>query len=130
MYRQEKNYMRDPSTVNKRIYIGNLDESVTKENLEELFKKHGNVLGVDVHRGFGFIQFEEEKGAQLAIQNQHGVMFQGRKLNVKQAIDNKNKGGFGPPPNQASSCNDPPPPGISMGISLGSNKPGKLFIIF
>lgn len=122
MYRPDKNYMRDPSTVSKRIYIGNLDESVTKENLEELFKKHGNVLGVDVHRGFGFIQYEEDKGAQLAIQNQHGVMFQGRKLNVKQAIDNKNKGGFGLPPNSAPSGNDPPPPGI--GISLGPNKPG------
>lgn len=83
--------MRDPATANCRIYVGNLDESTTSDSLEEHFKKHGKVVGVIVQRGFGFIQFEDENSAQESIKNEHGVMFQGRKLNVKQAFDNKNK---------------------------------------
>lgn len=83
--------MRDPATANCRIYVGNLDESVSELSLEEHFKKCGSILGVIVQRGFGFIQFEEEASAKEAIKNEHGVMFQGKKLNVKQAFDNKNK---------------------------------------
>lgn len=88
MYRM---LMRDPATVNSRIYVGNIDETVTPEQLEEHFKSQGTILGVVVQRGFGFIQFKDDKSAQLAIQNKHGVLFQGRKLSVKQAIDNKSK---------------------------------------
>lgn len=91
MYRTEKSFMRDPATANCRIYVGNLDETITSDSLEEHFKKHGKVIGVIVQRGFGFIQFEEETSAQEAIKNEHGVTFQGRKLNVKQAFDNKSK---------------------------------------
>lgn len=91
MYRTDKSFMRDPSTVNCRIYVGNLDDAVQNEKLEEHFKKHGNILGIVVQRGFGFIQFEQESSAQEAIKNEHGVVFLGKKLNVKQAIDNKNK---------------------------------------
>ncbi|GLV34425.1 Neosin [Carabus blaptoides fortunei] len=106
-------------------------ETVTPDKLEEHFKSHGTILGAVVQRGFGFIQFEEDKCAQLAIQNEHGVMFQGRKLNVKQAIDNKSKNvqsaedsaNSGPGPIQKP--NDGPPRKMRRGGGVGGRGGGR-----
>lgn len=101
--------MRDPATANCRIYVGNLDETVQQDNLKEHFKKHGNIVGVAIQRGFGFIQFEEETSAQESIKNEHGVMFQGRKLNVKPAFDNKSKANDENAGNSSKAGPDAPP---------------------
>lgn len=114
MYRTDKQFMRDPATASSRIYIGNIAETVVVDNLEQKFRAHGNILGLVLQRGFGFIQFETEEQAHTAIQKEHGNMFYGRKLNVRQAQafdpkkkDNRNMGNQNqPPPNV---MNNPPP---------------------
>ncbi|XP_017768938.1 PREDICTED: PAX-interacting protein 1 [Nicrophorus vespilloides] len=88
MYRTDKQFMKNPATASSRIYIGNLAEGVVPNNLEEKFGSHGKILGLVVQRGFGFIQFENESQAELAIKNEHGTMLFGRKINVRQAIEN------------------------------------------
>lgn len=38
--------MVDPNTVHARIYVGNIPtDKMTKQELEERFKKHGPILG-------------------------------------------------------------------------------------
>lgn len=86
MYRTDKQFMKDPSTAPSRIYIGNIAETVVADNLEQKFRTHGNILGLVLQRGFGFIQYENAYQARQAIEAEHGAMFHGRKLNVKQAF--------------------------------------------
>lgn len=91
MYRTDKQFMRDPTTASSRIYIGNLPDAVLADNVEQKFRIHGKILGLVLQRGFGFIQFETEEQARAAIEKEHGFMFHGRKLNVRQAFDPKKK---------------------------------------
>lgn len=82
--------MRDPTTANCRVYVGNTKEGVTTPDLTAHFSKHGNILGVTLNRGFGFIQFSTEASATAAIQQENGSFFQGRKLIVRTAVKNNN----------------------------------------
>ncbi|KAI4470476.1 nuclear receptor coactivator 5-related [Holotrichia oblita] len=91
MYRTDKKFMRDPATASARIYIGNLSETVVPDNLEEKFKVYGKVLGLVLQRGFGFIQFETESQAKAAIEAEHGTTFHGRKIIVREVLENKSK---------------------------------------
>lgn len=73
--------LKDPSTVNSRIFIGHLQtDDLSKHELEDHFSKYGNVVGSLLNRGFGFVQFEDEQSAQKAIQNEHGTLFKGRRI--------------------------------------------------
>lgn len=81
--RQEKNFMKDPLTAPARIYVGNLDQTVVEDDLRTLFSSYGKILGISVQRNFGFIQFDSEQSAQLAIQKELGKIFKGKKLNVR-----------------------------------------------
>lgn len=80
--------MRDPGTASSRIYVGNLSESVTSPDLTAHFAKYGTIRGVLINRGFGFIQFDTESGANAAIQGENNGKFQGRKIMVRNAVKN------------------------------------------
>ncbi|KAF5299876.1 hypothetical protein FQA39_LY11413 [Lamprigera yunnana] len=92
MYRSDKQFMKNPATASSRIYIGNIVDQVTALDLEDRFKCYGTILGLVLQRGFGFIQFEADTQAQTAIRSEHGALFFGRKLNVKQAVDKTRAG--------------------------------------
>lgn len=80
--------MRDPATASARIYIGNLDNGITRVDIENHFQKHGKILGVAQQNKFAFVQFPEEKNAMDAIQSEHQSMLNGRKIIVRTAADN------------------------------------------
>lgn len=78
-------FMRDPATNNCRIYIGNLPGNCRKE-VEDYFKQFGNVAGVILNRGFGFVQFDNPDSVQDAIQIGNGTLLMGQKISVSQAM--------------------------------------------
>ena len=126
MYRTDKQFMKNPATASSRIYIGSLNvDTVIPDHLEERFKVHGNILGLVLQRGFGFIQYENEAQAQNAIKMEHGTMFHDRKLIVKQAFDNKkaNLGNQGPPVNVPLVQSKPPPGQLTPQVPLSENDP-------
>lgn len=84
------NSIRDPNTVNCRIYVGNLKENTPKNELQSIFSKYGNIRGVMVSRNFGFVQFESEANANNAIENENQKMYNGRKITVSK-VQSKNK---------------------------------------
>ena len=63
------------------LYVGGLDECVTKEILQAAFVPFGEVMDVNIpldhatgqHRGFGFIQFDSAEDAEAAIDNMHNA---------------------------------------------------------
>lgn len=76
-----------------KLYVGNLEYSLTSKELIELFSQYGHVLEAMVipskspgkSKGYGFISFEEEGQATEAINNLNGKEVKGRSIVVKLA---------------------------------------------
>ena len=69
-----------------KLYIGNLTDTATKEEIEELFQKHGKIAAVWIARnpaGFAFVTYEDPQDAAEAVKACDGEMFQGRTLRVE-----------------------------------------------
>lgn len=77
--------MKDKSTAHLRIYVGNINKSVTDVDLFEHFKEYGTITGIVINVNFGFVQFEEEASAQAAISKSNGASIQGKTINVRTA---------------------------------------------
>ncbi len=78
----------------KKLYIGNLEYSVTEDSLKGFIEEKGiNVkqvrLIIDKYsgksKGFGFAEFDTEEQAQQAIDALNEQEFNGRKLTVNKA---------------------------------------------
>jgi cold-inducible RNA-binding protein len=94
-----------------KLYVGNLPNSLTEQELQDLFLPFGEIKSVNVikdkftgePRGFGFVEMLEKETAQNAISGLDGKEVKGRKIRVSEAMprperpagrDNRG-GGFG-----------------------------------
>jgi RNA recognition motif-containing protein len=76
-----------------KLYVGNLPNSLTEQELQELFLPYGEVKSVNVikdrftgePRGFGFVEMLEKETAQNAIAALDGKEVKGRKIRVSEA---------------------------------------------
>ena len=79
--------------MNTKLYVGNLDWGTTSDQLKELFAKAGEVVDAVVimdrqtgrSRGFGFVEFADEKSAEAVVKEFSGKEFNGRELVVNEA---------------------------------------------
>ncbi len=90
-----------------KIYVGNLPYEVTEDELQESFKRFGEVTSVSVikdkysgqSKGFGFVEMSSNTEAQAAIEDLNGKELKGRPLNVNEARPRtdapRSNGGFG-----------------------------------
>lgn len=86
-----------------KLYVGNLDYSVTSDQLGEHFAQAGKVVEVNVisdrfsgrSKGFAFVEMGSEKEAKEAISMLNDKDFQGRNLIVNEARP-KRDSNFGP----------------------------------
>ncbi len=78
-----------------KLYVGNLSYSATKNDLEQLFSKHGEVKDVNLieGRGFGFVEMSSVAEAEKAKQALDGTDFKGRILRVDEARPPRTGGG-------------------------------------
>ena len=75
------------------IYVGNLSDAVTENDLERAFEKFGEVLSATVvkdrytgtPRGFGFVEMYEKSEAEKAISNLNGTELCGQAIVVNEA---------------------------------------------
>jgi RNA recognition motif-containing protein len=101
----------------KTIYVGNIPFSSTKQDVEELFEKHGQVHSVKFitdrisgkFRGFGFVEMDED-AADKAIEELDGYSLGGRNLKINEAKGrkprpNNDRGGGGGFNNRRGSYN-------------------------
>lgn len=77
----------------KKLYVGNLDYSVTSDTLKQHFAQAGNVVDAVVimdkfsgrSKGFGFVEYATDEEAKAAIEMFNGKDFNGRNLVVNEA---------------------------------------------
>lgn len=57
-----------------RLFVGNLDTTtVTKKDVKILFEKYGKLQeDIRLHKGFCFIQYDNVKAAQEAMEKENG----------------------------------------------------------
>jgi RNA recognition motif-containing protein len=78
--------------VGMKMYIGNLADEVTEDDLRKAFEDFGQVTTVSIvkdsfgeSRGFGFVEMPAKTEAQSAIKGLNGQELKGRALNVNEA---------------------------------------------
>lgn len=79
--------------MGKRLYVGNLNFSVTDAMLHDAFSQVGNVESVKIvtdrdtgrSKGFGFVEMSTDEEAQAAISRFNTTDFHGRNMNVSEA---------------------------------------------
>lgn len=70
-----------------KLYVGNLNYSITDKELKELFSNHGEVKEVNIieGKGFGFVEMSNQAEAEKAKEELDGTEFKGRTLKVDEA---------------------------------------------
>ncbi len=86
-----------------KIYVGNLANTVTDQELNDLFATYGAILSARVikdkfsgqSRGFGFVEMSDED-AQAAIAGLNGADLKGNRIRASEARPPQERtGGFG-----------------------------------
>ncbi len=104
--------------MSSKVFVGNLEFSTTRDQLEALFSEAGSVVDVFLPsdratgrpRGFAFVEYSSDEEAEAAIKRFDGYELAGRNLRVNAAEARSpsagrggfSPGGFGPnaPPNR------------------------------
>ena len=89
--------------MSKRLYVGGLPYSVTSDKLREIFSEFGDISSCDVitdrysgnSKGFGFVEFVNEKDADEAIKKLNGSKIEEREITVNEARPREERSGFG-----------------------------------
>lgn len=70
-----------------KLYVGNLNYSVTSEELTQLFSTYGEVKHVNIieGRGFGFVEMANQVEAENARAGLNETEFKGRTLKIDEA---------------------------------------------
>eukprot|EP00440_Ansanella_granifera_P042829 gb/GFBE01046432.1/.p1 GENE.gb/GFBE01046432.1/~~gb/GFBE01046432.1/.p1 ORF type:complete len:208 (+),score=54.76 gb/GFBE01046432.1/:1-624(+) len=79
-----------PKDKGRLVYVGNLPYRAAWQDLKDVFKKHGEVIRVDVahdmegySKGYATVLFEKEEDATAAIEALNETDFQGRNMMVR-----------------------------------------------
>ena len=76
-----------------KLFIGNLDYTVTGDELRDIFAQAGTVVDAVVisdkmtgrSRGFGFVEMSSDDEAKAAMEKLNQYDLKGRKINVNEA---------------------------------------------
>ncbi len=79
--------------MGRKLYVGNLPDSATEQDLLDKFAAYGTVKSVklitdrdtDRIRGFGFIEMASEAEAHAAIDSLNGSDYDGQPMKVNEA---------------------------------------------
>ncbi|XP_064621876.1 RNA-binding protein lark-like isoform X2 [Lineus longissimus] len=69
--------------VPTKVFVGQLPETMRKSDMEDLFRKFGEVVECDVVKDFGFVHYEQECDAKTAVAALNDTDFQGSMLKVE-----------------------------------------------
>ena len=92
--------MSETARLKSTVYAGGLDQAVTTQTLAEAFVPFGEIVDItlpkpdtpsstDLHRGFGYVEFDLPQDATEAIDNMDGSELFGRTIKVAAAKPQK-----------------------------------------
>jgi len=72
--------------ISCKVYVGNLPDDASREEIEDAFSKYGPLKNVWVARsppGFGFVEFEDPRDAEDAARSLDGTRLCGNRVKVE-----------------------------------------------
>lgn len=81
------------SSVNRELYVGNINYQVKPHELRKLFEKYGSIESLKIIRdprtkrskGYGFVKFKKQNDAVVALKKTNSMSYRGRELCVDYA---------------------------------------------
>lgn len=85
--------------MSAKLFVGNLDYTVTSDDLKQAFSAFGSVVDAVVimdkmtgrSRGFGFVTMGSDAEAQAAMEKLNQSELNGRKININEAKPQENR---------------------------------------
>lgn len=79
------------------IFVGNLNYSITEDDIKEIFEEYGELTSVKLitdkftgkSKGFGFVEMADADEAKKAIEELNGAEVEGRTIVVNESIEKK-----------------------------------------
>nr|VZH94959.1 unnamed protein product [Spirometra erinaceieuropaei] len=68
-----------------RVYVGRLPPRCSERDVERFFKGYGRLRDIVLKNGYGFVEFEDYKDADDAVNDLHGRELKGERLLVEHA---------------------------------------------
>ena len=86
----------------KKLYVGNLNFDLSDQEFEQAFSKYGQIVSAVIikdhetgrSKGFGFVEFTDEAGAQRAKTAMNDTPLMGRPLKVDDARDRRTRSNY------------------------------------
>lgn len=106
-----------------KLFVGNISESCSEDDLKEAFEKYGTVVESSIVRNYAFVHFENKEDADKAIKELHDTELKGNTIRVLLSTTPHKKGrgsGEGRPPyprerDRQGYSRGPPPRGWGYG---------------
>lgn len=119
--KQEENKMKFDKFS---VFVGQLNCSVTEEELIKRFKRHGKIEEVTIIKKtsntFGFVKYKEESSAASAVERENHSMFKDRTMHVQYRELHSNTLKHSPKAQGVALA--PPPINLKKRTSLGAKK--------
>nr|XP_022345802.1 polyadenylate-binding protein 4-like isoform X3 [Crassostrea virginica] len=98
MSRQERlEVLGDKMRKFNNVYVKNLSEEIDDEKLRDMFEPYGKIISAkivcDEHgsRGYGFVDFETEEAARIAIEKVNGMLLNGKQVFVERFMSRQER---------------------------------------
>lgn len=86
--------------TNNNVFIKNLDKQIDNKQLYDTFSSFGNILSSKIatdptgqSKGYGFVHYDSEDGAQKAIDGVNGMLLSGKKVFVSRFVRRSERAG-------------------------------------
>lgn len=86
--------------THNNVFIKNLDKQIDNKQLYDTFSAFGNILSSKIatdptgsSKGYGFVHYDSEDGAQKAIENVNGMLLSGKKVFVSRFVRRSERAG-------------------------------------
>ncbi|CAB4056441.1 SFRS4_5_6 [Lepeophtheirus salmonis] len=74
-----------------RLYLGNISDDTRERDVEKFFKGYGKLREVALKNGYGFVEFEDHRDADDAVQDLDGKDMNGSRVRVEFARSPREK---------------------------------------
>ncbi|GJJ73849.1 hypothetical protein EMPS_06207 [Entomortierella parvispora] len=72
------------TSTHSTVYVGHLSPRTERRDVEELFEKYGRVVSVELkHGGFAFVEYEDPRDADDAVNKLNGYELDGNRISVE-----------------------------------------------
>merc|ERR1711962_920536 len=75
----------------QRVYIGNIPSDSRERDIEKFFKGYGRIREIVIKNGYGFVEFDDYRDADDAVQDMDGKDLQGGRVRVELARDPRDR---------------------------------------